>query len=394
MNLSPKLILFCKQHENDDVYILALQAHLYPDIDLQFAIRQIKGMQIAKNKLPRWYVYEQILYPPHLSLEQASSEKSGLYKQELCIKGDTMIDLTGGLGVDCSFLSKRFNRAVYVEQQLDLSLLAKHNFGVLGLDNIEVVNEDAVKYLQEMEGGVDLIYIDPARRNTQGNKIFLIEDCTPNLLEIQDILISKAQRVMIKLSPMLDLTLALSKLKNVSSVHIVSVNNEVKELLFIVEQRQIAGSKFYCVNIQKKGLDTFSFDSEEEGAVSITYTSDIKMYLYEPNASIMKAGAYKLAAHRFGLEKLHVNSHLFTSDTLVAEFPGRIFKAKSVFSLSKSDLKKNVSDIKKMNITIRNFPMTVDALRKRLKVSEGGDDYLFATTIANGQKVLVLCEKL
>lgn len=393
MNLSLELISFCKEHENDDVYTLALQAHLFPHIDIEVAIRQIKGRQIAKSKLPSWYAKEDIAYPVHLSLEQASSEKTALYKQTLCAKGDKMIDLTGGLGVDISFLSKQFTKAVYVEQQGYLSSLAKYNFDILGLQNIEVVNQDSTTYLQQLDEKVDLIYIDPARRNTQGNKIFLIEDCSPNLLEIQDYLLSKAEQVMIKLSPMLDITLALSKLKEVMTVHIVGVDNEVKELLFVLQKGYNRELTFNCANIHKKGIEEFSFNHSEEESVSPQYTSEMGAYLYEPNATIMKAGAYKLIAQKFGLSKLHKSSHLYTSDEYIENFPGRVFKVMSTFSLAKNDLKVNLKNIDKVNITIRNFPMTVEALRKKLKLADGGDNYLFATTLANNQKILVLCSK-
>lgn len=393
MNLSSELISFCKEHENDDVYTLALQAHLFPHIDIEAAIRQVKGRQIAKSKLPSWYAKEEIAYPVHLSLEQASSEKTALYKQALCKKGDVMIDLTGGLGVDISFLSRQFTKAVYVEQQSYLSSLAKHNFGILDLQNIEVINQDSTTYLQQMDEKVDLIYIDPARRNTQGNKIFLIGDCSPNLLEIQDSLLSKAEQVMIKLSPMLDISLALSKLKDVASVYIIGVDNEVKELLFILQEGYEGELIFNCINIHKRGIEEFSFKSFEEDTVSPQYTSEIGVYLYEPNSTIMKGGAYKLIAERFSLSKLHKSSHLYTSDLYNDDFPGRVFKVKSAFSLTKNDLKDNLKNIHKINITVRNFPMTVDVLRKKLKLADGGDNYLFATTLANNQKILVLCEK-
>ena len=393
MNLSSELILFCRQHETDDVYTLALQAHLYPNIDIETAIRQIKGRQIAKKKLPSWYTNEQIVYPVHLSLEQASSEQTGRYKQELCREGEKMVDLTGGLGVDCYFLSQRFNETVYVEQQAELATLAQSNFEALGLSSIKVVNNDAVDYLQNMEQRVDLIYIDPARRNTKGNKIFLIEDCTPNLLDIQDALVAKAECVMIKLSPMLDVKLSLSRLKNVSRVDIVSVDNEVKELLFFVKEGGEVQT-LCCTNIKKEKTEIFTFTLDEEATATIKYTSDIKRFLYEPNASIMKGGAYKLIAHRFGLEKLHVNSHLYISNVYVDDFPGRIFEVRSVSSFGKKDLKKHLAGLDKINITVRNFPISVDALRRKLKLAEGGNDYLFATTIDNNQKVLVFCSKL
>ena len=394
MKLSSELISFCRIHEKEDVYALALQASSYPNIDMDLAIRQIKGRQIVKTKLPSWYANERLLYPIHLSLEQASSESTALYKQGLCSEGEAMIDLTGGLGVDISFLSKLFQKAIYVEQQESLSLLAEHNFGELGLHNIEVVNGEAHHYLEQIEKVFDLIYIDPARRDGHGKKIFFIEDCSPNLLEIQDLLRAKAKTVMIKLSPMLDISLALSKLKSVSSVHIVGVDNEVKELLFITDQNYSGEVEFHCANIRKARTDKFVYYASEENNSQMKYASQVKTYLYEPNASILKSGAYKLVAERFNLEKLHPSSHLYTSDVRVEDFPGRAFRVKTVSSLNKAELKKKLDGIDKINITVRNFPMSVDALRKKLKVAEGGNDYLFATTLSNNQKILVFCEKI
>lgn len=394
MMLSTELICFCKRHENEDVYALSLQAKSFPEIDMELAIRQIKGRQIVKHKLPSWYENERLLYPIHLSLEQASSEKTAIYKQRLCKEGNYMLDLTGGLGVDISFLSRLFKKAIYVEMQDDLSQIAQHNFKQLGLENIKVVHDDAYHYLKEVDQSFDFIYIDPARRDGHGKKTFLIEDCFPNIIELQDQLRDLSDTLMVKLSPMLDISLALSKLRSVSSVHIISVDNEVKELLFIISKKNVDEIKLCCVNIQKSNYDEFIYSIREEVNSHIKYADELKTYLYEPNVSIMKGGPYKLISERFNIEKLHPNSHLYTSDILINSFPGRIFRVNKVSSLSKPDIKKNLDGINKINITVRNFPMSVDDLRKKLKIADGGNQYLFATTLSDNQKRLLICEKL
>lgn len=395
MILSPEFLSFCEEHEDDNIYELSLQHKNNHNIDIQSAIQQIKGRQIAKHKLPSWYAVENITYPIHLSLEQASSEKTAHYKQSLVTGGETMIDLTGGLGVDISFLSAKYNKAIYVEQQEELTTLAKHNFQALGLHNIDVINSDSNEYLRELNSQVDLIYIDPARRDNSGHKIVMIEDCVPNLLEIQNELRSKAKRVMIKLSPMLDISLALSKLGCISFVHIVSVDNECKELLFLMEKDKVTSDvQFHCVNIGKQQTDSFSYMQKEEVQATSNFTSDLGIYLYEPNASVMKSGAFKLIGQRFGLKKLQINSHLYTSNIMEEGFPGRKFKINRVSSFGKKELKQALNEIDKANISVRNFPMSVEALRKKLKVAEGGTDYIFATTLEDNQKVLIICERL
>ena len=393
MELSACIKSFIKGHENDDIHLLTLQAHRYPDIDIQLAIRQIAGRQIAKIKIPSWYKNEDILYPQHISMEQSSSEATANYKAQLC-EDNAMTDLTGGLGVDFSFLAKRFSSATYVEQQAELAEIAKSNFNTLGLHNVKVINGNAVEYLENMQT-VDLIYIDPARRSSGGQKTVFIEDCTPNLIEIENLLSVKAKRVMIKLSPMLDISLAIKSLKDISEVHVVSVNNECKELLFIKDKMNNNDTiPFYCINIKNNKTDIFSFSKEEEEKTAIEYTNSLNTYLYEPNASIIKAGAYKSIGKSFSLNKLHPSSHLYTSDNLLPEFPGRGFKIKNVFSLNKKEVKESLSNIKQANISIRNFPLSVQEIRKRTGLKDGGDLYIFATTLSDEKKVLILCEKI
>lgn len=388
--ISATLNEFVKEHENDDIHVLALRAIQYPEIDMQLAIRQITGRQIAKEKIPGWYINENILYPKHLSLEQSSSEKTARYKANL-VDGERMVDLTGGMGVDFSFLATRFKQAVYVEQQTELTEIATHNFKELGLANVTVKNTDALSYLQEA-APADLIYIDPARRDTTGRKTVSIEDCTPNILEFENLLDKKGKLTMIKLSPMLDISLALKSLSDISDVHIVSHNNECKELLFI-KRKTNGETRYHCVNIQKEKTDILSFTREQEEKTAIGYKPQIGKYLYEPNASITKAGAYKYLSTYYNIDKIHPNSHLYTSDSLISDFHGRSFIIENVCSLNKKDVKQHLQNIKQANITTRNFPLSVQELRKRTGLKEGGEIFIFATTLANEKKVLLICKK-
>ena len=386
---------FILEHESDDIRQLALKAKSYPGIDMSIAIKQIAGRQIAKHKIPSWYQCENIIYPKHLSMEQCSSEATALYKAALC-KGDILIDLTGGLGVDFSFMAKNYKQAYYIETQHELTQLAQCNFNTLNLNQSKVIQDDAVSFLNSFEGIADTIFIDPARRNDTGKKTVLIEDCTPNLLEIDNLLTTKAQRVIIKLSPMLDITHALNSLSNVTEVHIISVNNECKELLFIKDKvRKDEDIQLICINLLTNKKDaSFTFTKAEENTSSISHTDEPKRYLYEPNSSILKAGAYRSLGARYGLMKLHPNSHLYTSDTLIDSFPGRKFQIKEVISPNKKEIKAHFKDITQANIATRNYPFSVADIRKQTKLKEGGTDYIFATTLANEKKVLILCQKV
>ncbi len=386
---------FILEHESDDIRQLALKAKSYPGIDMSIAIKQIAGRQIAKHKIPSWYQCKNIIYPKHLSMEQCSSEVTALYKASLC-KGDTLIDLTGGLGVDFSFMAKNHKQAYYIETQHELTELAQCNFNTLNLNQSKVIQNDAVSFLNSFDSIANTIFIDPARRNDTGKKTVLIEDCTPNLMEIDDLLTTKAQRVIIKLSPMLDITHALNSLSNVTEVHIISVNNECKELLFIKDKvRKDEDIQLICINLlTNKKNESFTFTKAEENTSSISHTDEPKRYLYEPNSSILKAGAYKSIGARYDLMKLHPNSHLYTSETLIDNFPGRKFQIKEVISPNKKEIKAHFKDITQANIATRNYPFSVADIRKQTKLKEGGTDYIFATTLANEKKVLILCQKV
>lgn len=401
IQISPETQLFIREHSSDDVRALALQAKKYPDIDMPTAITQIAGRQVAAEKIPSWREMEEIWYPKHLSLEQCSSETTARYKARL-FQGDSLTDLTGGFGIDCSFLAAGFKSATYVERQEELCEIAAHNFPILNLNHIDVRNEDGVAYLQTMSP-VDCIFLDPARRNEHGGKTVAISDCEPDVAGLEELLLSKAKRIMVKLSPMLDLSLALKELKHTQEVHILSVNNECKELLLLLgqeaptEQAPPEEIPIRCANLFTKGAQEeqhFAFTREQEQHSQCTYTDSLGDYLYEPNASLLKAGAFRSVATAYSVRKLHPNSHLYTSDTFIENFPGRIFRIVNQCSFNRKEAKESLADLKKANVTVRNFPATVAELRKRLHLTEGGDTYLFASTLNDGRKVIIRCEKV
>ena len=392
MQLSLETLSFIEENARADVRSLALQAKKYPQVDMAMAVVQIAGRQIAEAKVPSWYRTEGLLYPKHLSMEQCSSEATAIYKAGL-VEGDTFADLTGGFGIDCSFLSCKFKQADYVERQSELCELAEHNFPLLGL-KIGVHNEDGVEYLKQMHS-VDVLFLDPARRDGHGGKTVAISDCEPDVSALEDLLVEKAKKVMVKLSPMLDLSLALKALKYVQEVHIVSVNNECKELLLILE-KSIDSSEIviHCEQITGTGEHQhYAFTQEQERTSDCPLSAEVGVYLYEPNASILKAGAYRSLTQTYPVNKLHASSHLYTSPYYIEDFPGRRFQVEAVSGFGKKELKTLLQGLEKANLTIRNFPSSVAELRKRLKLKEGGECYLFATTLSDESKVLIKCRK-
>ena len=428
--------------EGAGVRLLALQSHRYPDIDMPFLLDQLAGWQTARTKLPSWAANEDIIYPPHLSMEQCSSAQTAEYKARLVARlvgleniassdlnndysrpsaGEettptqqenhvqksyegSFCDLTGGFGVDFSFIARSFKRAIYVEQQEKLCELARHNFHALGLIQAEVVNGDGTTYLHQLDH-VSVLFLDPARRNEQGGKTVLISDCTPDVLALEEELLEKADTVVIKLSPMLDWHRAVDELNRlgnvVREVHIVSVRNECKELLLVLQRTKgetddkTATKKalqVFCVNDN----NVVSYSLDEALSVSqrlLTAVPEAGQYLYEPNASLMKAGCFALLTARYPLSALSLNSHLFVSEEAINDFPGRQFEITAVSSFNKKELRRHLSGIDKANLAVRNFPMSVAELRKRLKIKEGGDVYLFATTDAESNHLLFVCKK-
>ena len=385
---------FIREHAEADVRQLALQGTKNPEVNLTFALEQIAGRQKAKTKLPTWAAIDGIVYPPHLSMEQCSSEQTARYKANIAGKGALMVDLTAGYGVDMAFVSPNYRRAIHVEQQASLCAISSENFKLLGLNHIEVVCADGVDYLHQLDHA-DLIFLDPARRDDHGARTYGIADCTPNVLELRDELLQKADRVMLKLSPMLDWRKAVEDLGNVNEVHIVSVDNECKELLLILSKEE-KPLKLFCVNNDQvfEGDQGDWLNERSIAEIRVPVLMSSQAYLFEPNTSIMKAGCFALLEQRFKVAQLDKNSHLFVSDNDISDFPGRRFLIEKTTSMNKRELKAALAGIDKANITVRNFPMSVAELRKRLKLKEGGDLYLFATTIAGHQHQLFLCRKI
>ena len=376
---------YIRQHADEDVRQLALRGHKCPDVNLQYALEQIAGRQKARTKLPSWAAIDGIVYPPHLSMEQCSSEVTARYKASIAGKGALFVDLTAGFGVDMALISQGFQKAVHVERQPQLCAISSENFRLLGLNHIEVVCGDGVAYLHTMRHA-DLLFIDPARRDVHGGRTYDISDCTPNVLEILDEMLEKADRVMIKLSPMLDWRKAVADLGKVNEVHIISVDNECKELLLILSKTK-KPLRVFCVNNDE------CFEVVEGISSQPRPLPQDMRYLYEPNASVMKAGCFALIEQRFGVVQLERNSHLFVSDKEILGFPGRQFLIEKRTSMNKRELKATLADVDQANITVRNFPMSVAELRKRLKLKEGGDVYIFATTISDEGHQLLVCRK-
>lgn len=386
--LTPEVQKFIRDHENDDPATLMLRAKQYDDIPLKEAVEQIQSRKKAKTKLPTWYSATDLIYPPPLSLEQSSSAITAEYKASL-FSGEKFVDLTGGMGIDFSFLSKSFKKGFYVERQDNLVEIARHNMSCLGITSAEFYNAEAEDFLNQTSEKFDLIFLDPARRGNHDQKVFRIEDCEPNVFSLLPLMKSKGKSILMKTSPLLDIKGAIKDLGGASQVHVVAVNNEVKELLFIIDDKANGNPIIKAIDLTNTEVG-FEFNYEEEHGINLAH-GGIESYLYESNVSILKAGAFKSIASQFGLIKLHVNSHLYTSKTPANNFPGRSFKVISEISFNKKELRKAIPNMK-ANITVRNYPMTVDQIRKKTGLTDGGDYYIFATTDQTGKKV-VLCEK-
>ncbi|WP_339695141.1 RsmD family RNA methyltransferase [uncultured Roseivirga sp.] len=387
--LTPAVQKFIRDHENDDPATLMLRAKQHADIPLKEAVEQIQSRKKAKTKLPTWYSATDLIYPPPLSLEQSSSAITAEYKASL-FSGEKFVDLTGGMGIDFSFLSKSFKKGFYVERQDNLVEIARHNMNSLGLTSAEFYNAEAKDFLYQTSEKFDLIFLDPARRGNHDQKVFRIEDCEPNVLSLLPLMKSKGKSILMKTSPLLDIKGAIKDLGVVTEAHVVAVNNEVKELLFIIDDKANENPIIKAIDLTNTEVG-FEFNYEEEQGINLAH-GGIESYLYEPNVSILKAGAFKSIASQFGLIKLHVNSHLYTSKTPANNFPGRSFKVISEISFNKKELRKAIPNMK-ANITVRNYPMTVDQIRKKTGLTDGGNHYIFATTDQTGKKA-VLCEKV
>ena len=425
---------FISQHIDDDVRQLALRHAGHTDIDLAYALDQIAGRQRARTKLPRWAATEGIIYPPHISMEQCSSEQTAMYKAAVAKKliatlssaysSETnqattnhngvshssprggwegasptlLIDLTGGFGVDFSYLAPLFGKAVYIERQSHLCDISRHNMAALDINQAEVICGDCAQIIEEISHAT-LIYADPARRSQSGGRTFAISDCTPDVLSMRDTLLEKAGYVMLKLSPMLDWRKAAADMgAQVGEVHIVSVGNECKELLLVLSRKYTKIERIYCVNDGQE----LSFTPEELSQATLQPHNRITQkpqnpktaaFLYEPNASLMKAGCFALIGQRYAARQVSRDSHLFLSPVEIPQFPGRAFAIRTVTTLNKRELKTALDGIDRANVAVRNFPLTADALRKKLKLRDGGNTYIFGTTTGDGQHVLFICEK-
>lgn len=412
MLINEKTRDFIRQHENDDVRKLALQGSKHQDVDLLLALQQIAGRQTARRKLPVWGATDDLFYPPHLNMEQCSSEQTARYKASLLKGGQRYVDLTGGFGVDFYWMSQGFRERIYVERDEALCAIAEHNFRLLGLD-CSVRCCDTATYLSEMEHA-DVVYLDPARRDEHGARTFGIADCTPNLLELLPLLCAKADTIVVKLSPMLDWRKAVSDLEVISDkregrsdvheVHIVSVDNECKELLLVLKNEPRENLRLVCVNNDSafeivRPLRTASpngsdYESAPYGLKTASRDAVANHYLYEPNASVMKAGCFEALEEHFPVSQVSPNSHLFLSNEEVSGFPGRGFRILVVTSMNKKELRSALSTVSQANIAVRNFPLSAQQLRQRLKIKDGGDLFIFATTTANGVHQLFICRKI
>lgn len=368
---------------------LALKGSPFSEISVAQLLEQIVSKNKAQHKLPTWFQTKHIYYPNKINIEQTSSEITAQYKSKL-ICGNSLIDITGGFGVDSYYFAKSFTNVTHCEINPELHNIAKHNFEVFNNSNIHTVCSDGLDYLINLNIKFDCIYADPSRRNDIKGKVFMLNDCEPDIPKNLDVLLNYANILLIKSSPLLDLSLGLKELKHVSQIHVIAVNNEVKELLWLINKNKSSSVKTVTVNIKSSQTEQFEFFLDEESKANVAYSAPLT-YLYEPNAAILKSGAFKSVGSKLQLNKLHQHSHLYTSNELI-KFPGRVFKINKVVSFSK--LAVTCLNITKANITTRNFPMDVKSLRQKFKIADGGDVYLFFSTVQNNDKVVIICDKL
>lgn len=389
MLLSSEVQKYIKDHQHDDPFLLSLKAKKGDDFPLADAIEQIQSRQKAKIKLPSWLSIEGILWPPPISIEQSSSEATAKYKAGL-IHGKSMADLTGGMGVDTCYFADQFEKVSYVEPNEKLSQLAAHNFIVLGKKNIEIHTQIAEDFLNNKKGYLDAIFMDPSRRS-EDKKVFRIEDCTPNLYEIVPQALEICDKVLVKLSPLVDLSLLIKDF-NPTDIWVVAVKGEVKEVLGLIQKEQKV-TKIHAVDLQSnEEKAVFEFDWNEEAQAESEFSLPLK-YIYEPNAAILKTGAFKLVGEKYKIKKLHQHTHLYTSDEFLKDFPGKVLEYKCQIKQNKKELW-NVVPGKKINVITRNFPLSAAQLKKKFGLKDGGDQFLIGTTLIDGKKALLLCDRL
>lgn len=393
MNLNlllPEVQDYLEQQENTDLSRFILSGSPFENIGIQELAQQLEGRQKTRDKLPSWYRTPGIYFPPKINLEQTSGEEAAAYKSAL-VSGKALADLTGGLGVDSYYFSKKIDEITYCEINASLAKIAVHNFQQLGAENIKVHTEDGIEFLKNTTVHYDHIFMDPSRRTMAKAKVFLLKDCVPNVPENLEFLLTKAERIMVKTSPLLDIQAALEELRAVCEIHIIAVKNEVKELLFVLKNGSLPSEiKLYTANITSSQIEKTATSYQEALQEEVSY-SDPLNYLYEPNAALMKSGLFNWVGNFYKLNKLHPNTQLYTSESYV-DFPGRRFKIDAKISYSKKNIN-NLYKGTKANITTRNFKETVTQLRKKFKISDGGSRYLFFTTCADGSQWVLDCSK-
>ena len=386
--LTKKIQEFINSNLKSDLTKLILKGSPFENISIQEIAEQILAKSKCEKKLPTWFSCKNIYYPNKLNIEQTSSEVSAKYKSNL-VSGNSIIDITGGFGVDALYFSQKVNFVTHCEINNELSQIVSHNLEQLNVTNIKTQINDGIEFLKKSKEKYDWIYTDPSRRNDAKGKVFLLEDCLPNIPENLDILFKKTDNILIKVSPILDITSAINELKFIKEIHCISVNNEVKELLFILEKNYYQSIKIQTINFTKKGEQVFSFQYNEDISTSF---SEPNKYLFEPNSAILKAGGFSQISQQLKIDKLHKHSHLYTSNKLI-DFPGRYFEIIHEISYDKKLLKKLIPS-KKANITTRNFPETVDQIRKKTGIKDGGNQYLFFTTNFKSDYIVLICKKI
>lgn len=385
-------IEFIRENGDKEVAWLALHPPKNPEIDLQAALQQIEGRQKAKLKLPELYANKDVVYPKRVSMEQCSSSVTASYKASL-FSGESFADLSGGFGVDTIFLSKKFNKGLYVEPDSELCNIFEHNCKYLGINNIEIQNAN-LEIIVERLGFCDMIYVDPSRRDTNGNRVVQLPDLSPNILDYKDILLSKCRTLAVKLSPMLSIVELARDLPEMTELHIVSVDNECKEILCVLSsEKQIDDVKIITKNVKGNIVETFSQWMSLEKVLTPQIAKDVGNWLYEPNAAVMKSGLFNTVSDMFCIGKLASNTNLYTSDEPVAGFPGRVFRVLDVIPYQPKKFKNLLSPIETASISVRNFPISAEELRKTLKIKDGNGCFIFGTTLSNGQKVIMVCSK-
>jgi len=390
--LSPKTRQFIERHIHGNPALLRLSAKPEEGLDIAFAVEQIAIRQQLHDKLPDWAANFDLVFPSRVSGEQSSSELTARYKQRF-ISGGSLMDLTGGLGVDFFYLSQAAETAIYIDKKEENCIVARHNLAALGRKNTEVRNGDSIVLLSAWSRPLDLIYVDPSRRDGNNRRTYGLSDCEPDVAAHKSLFFEKAKRVLIKASPMVDVKQLLVSYPEATEVHIVSVRNECKEVLLFVDTEQVVQEPtVFCVNLSPEKEEVFTFTFSEEESATVSYAAP-QAYLYEPNASVLKAGAFKAIAQRYDLKKLGRHSHLYTSPELCEAFPGRIFEKEEVFPFNNRLKKELPATVPKANISVRNFPLSVAEIRQQTKIKEGGEVYLFATTLELGEKVVIKAKK-